>query len=192
MGFTELLILALGLAMDATAVAATRGFVAQQVRPRDVIVVALLFGGAQALMPALGWVLGAAIGPAAQTFDHWIAFALLGGIGGKMLWEARPGADDNDDKAGHDRPDAFGARVLLTMAVATSIDAFAVGITLPILEAPFALSLVTIGVTTAVCSGIAVVAGKQLGALFGKKLELVGGLVLVVLGTKILIGHLLA
>lgn len=193
MGFAELLILALGLAMDATAVAATRGFVATTVRPRDVVTVALLFGGAQALMPALGWALGTRIGPAAQAFDHWIAFVLLVGLGGKMLWEARPTkADDDEHDNGHDIADAFGARVLVTMAVATSIDAFAVGITLPILDAPFVLSLVTIGVTTAVCSGLAVVAGKRLGSLFGKKLELVGGLVLIVLGTKILIEHLSA
>jgi len=191
MGFAELLILALGLAMDATAVAATRGFVATVVRPRDVVIVALLFGGAQALMPALGWALGARIGPAAQAFDHWIAFVLLVGLGGKMLWEARPNKAADDDE-GHGSADAFGARVLVTMAVATSIDAFAVGITLPILEAPFVLSLVTIGVTTAVCSGLAVIAGKRLGSVFGKKLELVGGLVLIVLGTKILIEHLSA
>ncbi len=202
MGFAALLFLAFGLAMDATAVAATRGAVARAITARDVVVVGLLFGGAQAVMPALGWLLGSTIGPAAQAFDHWIAFVLLVGLGGKMLWEARPGVDsvDTDDAdSGEDVvvADAFAGRLLLTMALATSIDAFAVGITLPILEAPLAMSLLTIGITTAVCSSAAVVFGHRLarahsGAEPGKKFELAGGFVLVVLGTKILIEHLSA
>lgn len=195
MGFAELLVLALGLAMDATAVAAMRGFVAAKpgsvgVRARDVVVVALLFGGAQAVMPAFGWYLGEAIGPLARAFDHWIAFVLLGGLGAKMLWEAR-GANDDGEK--NDVGGAvFSWRVLVPLAVATSIDAFAVGITLPILEAPLLLSLVTIGVTTALCSGVAVVVGRRVGSVLGEKLELAGGLVLIALGTKILVEHLSA
>lgn len=187
MGFVEIFLLSLGLAMDATAVAAARGVVATTVRVRDALLVGALFGGAQALMPAAGWLLGDVVGPAVKSVDHWIAFVLLVGIGGKMLWEAR-GDDDDEEAVGADQ--AFALKGLLLLAVATSIDAFAVGITLPMLNAPFALSLVTIGVVSFVLSAVAVLVGKKLGAILGSKLEVVGGLVLVVLGVRILVEHL--
>jgi putative Mn2+ efflux pump MntP len=188
MGFVEIFLLSLGLAMDATAVAAARGVVANRVRVRDALFVGALFGGAQALMPAAGWLLGDVVGPAVKSVDHWIAFVLLVGIGGKMLWEARGSDDEKEDAVGADQ--AFALKGLLLLAVATSIDAFAVGITLPMLNAPFALSLVTIGVVTFVLSAVAVLVGKKLGALVGSKLEVVGGLVLVMLGVRILVEHL--
>ncbi len=194
MGFAALLMLALGLAMDATAAAATRGLIASAVGARDVATIALLFGGAQAAMPAVGWAFGSAIGPLAGGFVHGIAFVVLVGLGAKMVWQARPNAaaEDNDEPS-----DPFEWRLLVTMAVATSIDAFAVGVTLPMLKAPMTLSLVTIGVTTAVCSGVAVVVGHRLRSAVGKervgkKFEFLGGVVLIVLGTKILIDHLTA
>jgi putative Mn2+ efflux pump MntP len=187
MGFVELLLLSLGLAMDATAVAAARGVVASRVRVRDALVVGALFGGAQALMPAAGWLLGDVVGPAVKSVDHWTAFVLLVGIGAKMLWESR-GSNNDDDDVSADQ--AFALKGLLLLALATSIDAFAVGITLPMLNAPFVLSLVTIGVVTFVLSAVAVLVGKKLGAVLGSKLEVVGGLVLVVLGVRILVEHL--
>jgi putative Mn2+ efflux pump MntP len=157
-----------------------------------VLLVMIFFGGFQALMPLLGWVLGSQLGPIVAAWDHWIAFVLLGGIGGKMLLEARSSGDDDEDEKSSNAGDPFGLRVLTVLAVATSIDAFAVGITLPMLGAPLVLSLVTIGVVTAMLSAAGLFAGRRFGALLGKRLDFVGGAVLVLLGCKILFEHLSA
>lgn len=195
MSFGAILFLAVGLAMDATAVAAARGLAAPKLLPRHVALVAIFFGGFQALMPLIGWGVGSSVGPLVQAWDHWIAFVLLAAIGGKMLWEAR-GAEDDEGAEGDERAspavDPFGLRVMLVLAVATSIDALAVGCTLPMLNAPFLLSLATIGLTTALLSALGLFAGRRFGALLGKRLDLAGGLVLVGLGTKILVEHLSA
>lgn len=188
MSFASILLLAVGLAMDAAAVAAGRGLAVPRVLPRHVVRVALFFGGFQALMPLLGWLVGARFGTLVESWDHWIAFVLLGAIGGKMLWEAHAGGPDAEQGPG----DPFGLRVMLVLAIATSVDALAVGITLPMLGAPLLLSLVTIGVTTAALSVAGLYAGRRFGALLGRRLDLVGGLVLIGLGTKILIEHLSA
>jgi len=185
--FGAILTLAIGLAMDATAVAAARGLAARSVRFRHALLIALFFGGSQALMPLLGWGIGGLVGDRVAAWDHWIAFVLLGGIGAKMLWEARP---QEDAASAPDRGDPFGLRLLALLAFATSIDAFAVGITLPMLHAPLALSLATIGLVTAVLSGAAVFVGRRFGARFGRRLDAIGGVVLVGLGVKILIEHL--
>jgi putative Mn2+ efflux pump MntP len=162
-------------------VSAARGLAVSAIRFRHVVLVAAFFGGFQALMPMLGWLLGSRIGPLFEAWDHWLAFVLLGFIGAKMLWEARKGPEavkqDNDP---------FGIRILLVLAIATSIDAFAVGITLPMLKAPFVVSLATIGITTAVLSSIGLFAGRRFGAMLGRRLDAVGGLVLIGLGVKIL------
>ena len=175
--------------MDATAVAAARGLAAPAVRLRHGIIVGLAFGGAQGLMPLLGWLVGNRLGHLVSAWDHWIAFALLTAIGAKMLWEARGSAVEGDDVA---RGNPFGARPLLVLAIATSIDAFAVGVTLPMLNAPLVTSLVTIGVVTAILSGAAVFLGRRFGARFGRRLDAAGGLVLIGLGAKVLIEHLYA
>lgn len=187
MSFAPLLLLAVGLAMDATAVAAARGMAVPAIRPGHVVRVALFFGGFQALMPLFGWLLGARVGPVVQAWDHWIAFGLLGGIGAKMLWEARAGHDCEEEEPG---ADPFGLRVMIVLAIATSIDALAAGITLPVLGAPMTLSLVTIGVTTAVLSALGLFAGRRFGAVLGRRLDLAGGIVLIGLGGKILLEHL--
>jgi putative Mn2+ efflux pump MntP len=189
MRFGTILAVAVGLAMDATAVAAARGLACERVRVRDVAMVAALFGGAQALMPLAGWLIGREVGPLVEAWDHWIAFVLLGGIGGKMLLEAR---SKNDDAASPAETNPFGLRIMLVLAVATSIDALAVGITLPMLDAPFALSLTTIGVTTACLSAAGLFAGRRFGATLGHRLDAFGGIVLIGMGTKILIEHLSA
>ena len=193
MPFLSILALAVGLSMDAAAVAAARGLATPVLRPRHVLLVALFFGGFQGLMPWLGFLLGTSLGPLVQAFDHWIAFVLLVGLGAKMLWEARGGADSDDD-SGKDQPpaaDLWNLRTLLLLAVATSIDAFAVGVMLPMVQAPLLLSVLAIGVTTAVLSALALLAGRRLGALLGSRLDAVGGLVLVGLGIKILVEHTL-
>ncbi len=188
MSFGAIFLLALGLAMDATAVSAARGLATPKILPRHVFLVAAYFGGFQALMPLVGWAVGSRIGPLVQAWDHWIAFGLLAIIGGKMLWEAR-GDDDDDAKPA---ADLYGMKVMFVLAVATSIDALAVGVTLPMLDAPLVLSLVTIGVTTAVLSALGLFAGRRFGAMLGKRLDVAGGLVLIGLGVKILVEHLSA
>ena len=188
MRFSAILLLAIGLAMDAMAVSATRGLAAPVIRPRHVFLVASFFGGFQALMPVMGWVIGSWVGPLIQAWDHWIAFLLLSAIGLKMLWEARATNGAETRATG----DPFALRVMLVLALATSVDALAVGVTLPMLGAPLVMSLVTIGVTTAVLSAVGLFAGRRFGALLGKRLDAFGGLVLIGLGVRILIQHLRA
>lgn len=175
--------LSVGLAMDATAVAATRGAIASRVGAREFALVALYFGGFQAGMPLAGWALGALIGRYVEAYGHFIAFGLLAVLGGKMLLEAR----SNDDDEAPEGADAFSHRVMAALAVATSIDAFAVGVTLPLLKAPMALSLTCIGLTTAGLSSLGLWLGRRAGALVGKKLDALGGVVLILLGVKLLL-----
>ena len=187
MRFGAILALSVGLAMDATAVSAARGMAVPRIRPRHVVLVAVFFGGFQALMPVIGWMVGSRIGPLVEAWDHWIAFVLLGAIGAKMLWESR------DAKTAATLPteeELFGLRVMLLLAIATSIDALAVGITLPMLDAPFALSVATIGVTTAAMCVGGLFVGHRAGAMFGRRLDFLGGLILIGVGTMILIEHL--
>jgi putative Mn2+ efflux pump MntP len=174
--------------MDAAAVSAARGLATERILTRHVVLVALFFGGSQALMPLAGWFVGGQVGPWVTAWDHWIAFALLGAIGGKMLWEARSVGEGQVAKQGDEA--LFGLRVMFVLALATSVDAFAVGVTLPLLSAPLLLSIVTIGVTTAVLSAFALCFGRRLGAMLGRRLDMLGGLVLIGLGLKILIEHL--
>jgi putative Mn2+ efflux pump MntP len=150
--------------------------------------VATFFGGFQALMPLLGWMAGTRIGPFVEAWDHWVAFVLLGAIGGKMIWESQTTkvADKRSDS------DLFAPKELLVLAVATSIDALAAGLTLPMLDAPLVLSLVTIGMTTAVLSALGLFAGRRFGAALGRRLDVAGGVILVGLGVKILVEHLRA
>jgi putative Mn2+ efflux pump MntP len=185
-GFWSLLALSFGLAMDATAVAAARGSATPRVLGRHVLCVALYFGGFQALMPALGWLLGESIGSFVSAGSPWIAFFLLGGVGAKMLWEARL---EHHEKAAAGT-DPFGARVMLLLALATSLDAFAVGVSLPLLRAPFTLALATIGITTALLSTAGLFCGRHFGGVLGRRAELAGGLILIGLGSMILIQHL--
>jgi putative Mn2+ efflux pump MntP len=170
--------LAFGLAMDATAVSAARGL-AQQ-RPGEVVILPLLFGGFQAGMAALGWLAGVWVGPYISAWDHWVAFGLLVAIGGKMVVEAWR----NDDGT----PPPPGTPLLyLGLAVATSIDAAAAGITLPLVPAPPWLSLVLIGTITAACTVGGHTAGRYAGERFGARLAILGGVVLIAIAFKLLI-----
>lgn len=187
--FASVLLLAVGLSMDATAVSAARGVGVRVLRPRHVLTVALLFGGSQALMPLLGWLVGHHFGAVVTEWDHWLAFVLLGGIGSKMLHDAWGEADLSPDSR---MGDPFAWSVLALLALATSVDAFAAGVVLPILGAPLLMSLVTIGVTTALLSVVGLLAGRRLGAAIGRKFDIFGGLVLIGLGVQILVSHLSA
>lgn len=186
MTFFQIVWLAIGLAMDATAVAAARGVAVRRVLPRQVMAVALYFGGSQALMPLLGWWIGSRIDHALLAWDHWIAFVLLSALGVKMLWDAR----HEGEEAIADDHHLFDFKVMSVLAFATSVDALAVGVTLPMLNAPLLLSVATIGVTTAVLSALGLFAGRYFGALLGKRLDVAGGLILIALGTKLLWEHL--
>lgn len=188
-GFAAILALALGLAMDAMAAAAACGVATPILRPRHFATVAVYFGGFQGLMPLLGWLLAAWIGPAIAAWDHWIALVLLGGIGAKMLHAAWAG----DSEAGDARDaDMLRPLMMLGLAVATSIDAFAAGITLPLFEAPIAVSLATIAITTAALSALGLAIGRRLGDRLGRGLDALGGAVLIGLGVKLLVEHLTA
>lgn len=189
MNAVSILLLSLGLAMDATAVSVARGFSAQSIRVRDVFKTAVMFGGFQAAMPLLGWFLGDALGFLVAAWAHWIAFVVLLALGGKMLWDARSEHESDDGRAVRPQQ-VFGTGALLLLAIATSVDALAVGVTLPMLGAPLLFSLVSIGVVAAVSSAAGVLVGHRVGARFVGSLDAVGGLVLVLLGAKILAGHL--
>jgi putative Mn2+ efflux pump MntP len=183
-----IVLLALALSMDATAVSAARGLALTKVQPTHVLKVALCFGGFHVLMPTLGWLLGARVGPFVERWSHWVVFVVLAGLGGKMLWEARTHADD-DDKA--DVPDPFAWRPLLALGVAISVDALGAGITLPIARANPLIALPIIGGVTALMSAAGLLVGRRFGALVGRRLDLVGGLVLIALGGKALVEHYL-
>jgi putative Mn2+ efflux pump MntP len=183
-----LLILALALAMDATAVAAAKGLASPAVRLSDALRVAVMFGGFQAGMTAAGAFAGARFAALIEAYDHWIAFSLLAGIGGKMIWEAlRAGGHDDAVKP---PSEPFAWKSLVIFAVATSIDALAAGVTLPLVDANVPLAVTLIGVTAGVLSFAGVYAGKKLGEQLGKRLDLAGGVVLVLLGVKTLVEHL--
>lgn len=187
MKLADLVVLAFGLAMDATAVAAARGVGLRRVRPRHLLLVAGFFGGFQALMPLVGWAIGSRVGRYVEAWDHWLVLLLLGGIGGRMLWESR---GDGNDEPPPSESRAFGLRVMCLLAIATSIDALAAGFTLPLLGAPVLTAVATIGVTTALLSALGLVAGQRVGAAFAGKLEALGGVVLIGLGIKTVVDHL--
>ncbi len=189
MSFFTLLLLAIGLAMDAMAVAGTRGLAARTVRPRDALRVGIFFGVAQAIMPAIGWFAGAHFASKIAAWDHWIIFGVLGALGAKMIYESleAPAAEASADASG---ANAFGLRILALLALATSIDALAAGVTLAMVDVNVVWACSLIGVVTGVLSFAGVYVGRRFGARLGKRLDAVGGLVLIGIGIKTLIEHL--
>lgn len=196
MGLAELFLIGVGLSMDACAVAICKGLAMRRVNYRHALVIAVLFGGFQALMPLVGWALGTRFERFITPVDHWIAFALLAFIGGKMLWDAFRGEDEGDDGASGEglREDGeeprLDVRELVMMAIATSIDALAVGITFAFLQVDIVPAVSLIGATTFVLAFAGVVVGNQFGARFEKPATVVGGTVLIFIGLKILLEHL--
>ncbi len=183
MGFFELLLTGVALSMDAFAVSVCKGLSARRLRPADAVKTGLFFGGFQALMPLLGWLLGRQFESYITEIDHWIAFVLLAFIGGKMVWEALHGGDEEDSGS-------FAVKELLLLAIATSIDALAVGVTFAFLSVNIWSSIAVIGVTTFAFSFGGVYLGNRVGGRFHEKAELAGGVVLVLIGLKILLEHL--
>jgi putative Mn2+ efflux pump MntP len=197
MSVMSLLLLALGLAMDAMAVSIASALAAPRVRVRDALLLAFMFGLFQALMPVIGWAVGAQFTKVIADWDHWLAFVLLGGIGAKMLHEALTHhhlAVPDAPKEGPPSPERnpFHLGRLLLMALATSIDALAAGVTLPVLEVRLMTAAAVIGgVTLALCL-LGVSVGRRFGEPLEGKLDILGGLVLIGLGVKTLLEHLSA
>ena len=184
MGLLELFVLAVGLSMDAFAVAICKGLATEKVKPKHMIISGAWFGGFQALMPFIGYILGTTFEKYVTAFDHWIACVLLGAIGINMIKES---FSDEENSADCD----FGFKTMLIMAIATSIDALAVGITFALLPNVNILAAVLfIGVITFAFSATGVKLGSVFGGKYKSKAEFTGGAILVVLGIKILVEHL--
>lgn len=186
--FIVLFLMGVGLSMDAFAVSVCKGLAMRKVNKKQAIVIGLFFGGFQALMPLLGWSLGIQFEQYITSIDHWIAFILLGFIGGKMIVEAVKPDDESVEVKEMDQP--LNIKEMFVLAIATSIDALAVGITFAFLGYPIVESIVIIGITTFVISIIGVYIGNFFGSMYKKKAELAGGIILVLLGNKILLEHL--
>jgi putative Mn2+ efflux pump MntP len=185
MGLIELLIIAVGLSMDAFAVSICKGLSVRTIRPQYMLKTAVWFGGFQALMPVLGYFAGFYFSELVSSVDHWIAFVLLSLIGANMIKESF----DNDVC----EMDAdFSFKTMLAMAVATSIDALAVGVSFAFLKVNIWTSVLMIGMTTAVFSAAGVLIGNVFGCRYKSKAEFTGGIILIAMGLKILITHLVA
>lgn len=182
MVFGELLIVAVGLSMDAFAAAVSKGLSTGKMDNQHAMVVGSFFGGSQALMPLLGYLLGVQFSHYITAFDHWVAFLLLAFIGLRMIKESR--------QAEPTASDDFDLKHLGLMAVATSIDALAVGVALAFLRADIAPAAILIGTITFVLSFTGVKAGGIFGEKYRARAEVVGGIVLIAIGTRILLGHL--
>lgn len=186
--FLELVLIGVGLSMDAFAVSVCKGLAMRKVNKKQAVVIGLFFGGFQALMPFIGWALGTQFENYITNIDHWIAFVLLAFIGGKMVVEAvRPEEADTAEKE-MDPP--LDMKEMFLLAVATSIDALAVGITFAFLDYPIIESMIIIGCTTFVLSIVGVVVGNLFGSKYEKRAEIAGGIILILIGLKILLEHL--
>lgn len=187
MGILELFLIGVGLSMDAFAVAICQGLCMPKINWRYAGTIALFFGGFQALMPFTGWLLGSQFAGYIQSFDHWIAFILLALIGGNMVREA---LSPEEEKVSCAVTTSLDYKQLLLMAVATSIDALAVGVTFAFFEVSIVPAISVIGCTTFCISLAGVAVGNFFGVRYKKRAEVTGGIILVLLGVKILLEHL--
>lgn len=184
----EFLLLGVGLAMDAFAVSICKGLAMRKVNKKQAVIIALFFGGFQAIMPVIGWLLCKGFQTYIEAFDHWIAFALLAFIGVKMIIETL--REKEDDVVIEEMDPPLDMKEMLMLAIATSIDALAVGISLAALNRPIVESAAIIGVVTFVISIIGVYIGNFFGNRYKKRAELTGGIILVLIGVKILCEHM--
>jgi manganese efflux pump family protein len=184
MQLLTIIIIAVGLAMDAFAVSIISGSAYKQLKIRHAFRMAVFFGGFQAIMPLVGSLAGMSVKEYIAGFDHWVAFVLLSAVGAKMIYESfKITSVEENFNPGN-------ILILLALSVATSIDALVVGITLSFLRIPIAIAVTIIGLVTFVLSYLGVLIGKRFGHFFEGKIEAIGGLVLIALGLKILIQHL--
>lgn len=182
MHLSELIIIAIGVSMDAFAVSICKGLSVRSLQPKHACLTALWFGGFQALMPLIGYYLGVSFADFVSSVDHWIAFVLLGIIGGNMIKESF-----SKDECEY-TPD-FSFRTMLSLAVATSIDALAIGVSFAFLRVNIWTSVLIIGLTTGAFSALGVCIGKFFGCRYKSKAEFTGGFILVAMGLKILLEH---
>lgn len=184
MGFLELLIIAVGVSMDAFAVSVCKGLSVGKVRPRHALKTCLWFGGFQALMPVIGYFLGVSFADLVSSVDHWISFVLLAIIGANMIKESF----ERDEKGSSSDSD-FSFRTMLAMAVATSIDALAIGVSFAFLGVNIWTAVLCIGLVTGAFSAAGVYVGSAFGRKYKSKSEFVGGAILIAMGVKILLEH---
>lgn len=184
MDYLDICIIALGLAMDSVAISITAGLIMKNCKIKDVLPIAIYMGVFQGVMPLIGWVLGSNVAKYIQNYDHWIAFILLGIIGGKMIYEtlmAKEGRCFNPKKH----------KVLLLLALATSIDALIIGVNFGLMNLTPIIPIIIIGVITFILSFIGVYLGNKFNKLYHFKVEAIGGVILIGIGLKILIEHII-
>ncbi len=184
MGIIELLLIAISLSMDAFAVSVCKGLSTARLKPKHYLIIGVWFGGFQALMPTIGYFLGSLFEKYITSIDHWVAFLLLAFIGGNMLKE---GFSKDEEQAG----DSFSFVTMLLLAVATSIDALAVGITFALLpNVNIVAAVLFIGATTFILSAVGLKVGNAFGLKYKSRAEIAGGVILILIGLKILLEHL--
>lgn len=183
MNIIDLLLTAIALSMDAFAVSVSKGLSAGRVRPKHGLIAGAYFGGFQALMPLLGWLLASSFAEYIRRFDHWIAFILLALIGVNMLREALSHGEEAVNPS-------FGVRAMLPLAVATSIDALATGVSFALTQTNIWIAIAITGTTTFLFSAVGIKIGSIFGLKYKKRAELIGGIILILMGAKILIEHL--
>ena len=183
--FIQTLLISIGLSMDAFAVSICKGLGMSKLNKKQMLIIALYFGGFQALMPYIGWAVGARFSSYVSQYAHLIAFILLAIIGGKMIHEALTESEDCEDDGIKDKK--LSHKELLLLAIATSIDALAVGISFAFLNVPIIPSIIIIGLTTFAISLVGVIIGNIFGSKYKNKAEFVGGLILVIIGLKIVL-----
>lgn len=190
MGFIETFLIGVGLSMDAFAVSICKGLKMRKLNLKQALIIGLFFGGFQALMPLIGYLLGTSFSDLVSSFDHWIAFVLLAFIGGKMAIESFK-KDDDEENSENQMDPPLDYKELFIMAVATSIDALAVGISFAFLNVDIVPAITIIGLTTFALSIVGVWVGNKFGEKYKSKAELAGGIILVGIGIKILVEHLI-
>ena len=187
MRLLDILLLAVGVSMDAFAVSIAKGLATRKLRGGHYLSVAMWFGGFQALMPLLGYYVGVHFASVVESYDHWIAFALLALMGAKMLYDTLSSGGEEEKISGD-----FRFKTMLLLAIATSIDALAVGVSLAFLKVNIWQAITLIGITTALFSAGGLHLGRLFGARYQRTAEITGGVALVAIGVKILVEHLVA
>ncbi len=183
MNLYEIILISIGLAMDAFAVSICKGLSMKKINWKSTLIIAIYFGLFQAIMPVFGYFLGSSFSVIVQKLDHWIAFILLAIIGGNMIKESK---DDETEK----RNDKVDFKTMIILAIATSIDALAIGVTFAFFEVNIFLSIIIIGIITLVLSFLGVIIGNRFGDKYQNSAEFAGGIILIFIGLKILLEHL--
>ena len=182
MSFTVLILLAVGLAMDAFAVSITNGITIKNIKIKHALIIGLFFGVFQAIMPVIGWLLGKGFNDYISGFDYWVVFVILLFIGIKMIYESL-----KNNKNDLETEPTLKIYTLFMLAIATSIDAFAIGLGFSLMKMGIIFPSIIIGVVTFILSFIGVYVGKKLGELFGKRMEILGGVILIIIAFNVLL-----